>query len=106
MKNITTILLIILALGCNAQEPQTIIKHLDSLNAVIAERDSVMLDQDRVIDSLIDASKVLNPLMIADTFNYTIMGLTDSLKVSIEKTGEHIKIGLKNGEKIIFYVDF
>lgn len=113
MKRLTTLLTILtLALSCAAQEPQTILAHLDSLNSVIdnlkTERinlNNIILSKDDVISSKDDeinnllSAQVNNK--IADTASIVLSGLNDETITTVSKTGENITITIKNGNKRI-----
>lgn len=109
LTTITAILLIILTLGCNAQEPQTIIKHLDSLNVVITEKDSIILDREVKISTLqlsLDTYNDSEITVIADTLNFEVSG--DGIKVEVTKEGHNVWIDLTNQDTIISvtYLDY
>jgi len=96
MKHIITLLLTIFAIGCNAQEPDTLtyysIEYVDSL-------------QNRIefLESVIDISEVS---VIADTFNFEIVD--DRIKIEVNKLGHDCHVEIIDGNKKIdaYYIDY
>lgn len=114
MKKITTILLIIIAFGCNAQTPDTLAyftpEYVDSLlyvsSGIEAVNDNLLLENKVLLtanDSLNDVIKYLlsiNDLIIhKDTCSLTI--IDDRLKVEIIKRSHDVWVNIIDGEKRI-----
>jgi len=98
MKQITTILLIILALGCNAQEPDV---HTFSQSLL----DSINISKQLEIDSLKARVSLLEivleesakeRIIDADTFYFELVD--DRIKVEINKQGHNVWFNLIDGE--------
>ena len=102
MKKITAILLTLIALGCNAQEPTThtyyTLQQGDSLKEVILNKDAAIADKDAKI-------RELNVMLIhrefADTTSLRLSGITDNSITSISKQGVNIVVSIQNENKRI-----
>ena len=87
MKTATTILLLCLVLGCDAQEPDVDCYSVDTVLAMQESYQDIidsLNNQIRVNDSIRYVGKQVD----ADTFNFLIKGLTDDLEIQLVKTGE------------------
>ena len=102
MKQINTILLIILALGCNAQEPDM---HTFSQRLI----DSISTAKQSEIDSLKARVSLLEivleesekeKIVSADTFNFKIAG--NNILIEIDKKGADMRFNLIDGDYRIY----
>lgn len=118
MKTITTILLLIMVLGCSAQEPDTIICYdqddmdlkdlllsdtIDYFNEVVSERNeqialrndsiNLLLQQIAIKDSII-LNNLTEISVFADTFNFELVD--DIIKVEVNKLGHDVSVYLFN----------
>lgn len=106
MKQITTLLLIILAISCSGQNPDTH-TYSDSLfkstiDSVIAVKDSVISDRDqRIINLQSIVEEFSNNTATSDTFNFHLQGITDDVVVTVKKVNEDIWVNVINENKRI-----
>lgn len=89
MNKLTTLLLTIFALSCNAQEPDTLtyysVEHVDSL-----------INRIEFLESALNVNEVS---VIADTFNLEIVD--DRIKVEVNKIGYNVWVNVIDGYKRI-----
>lgn len=92
MIRITTILLLIMVLGCDIQEPDYCLEKDILLSDTIEYFEGYTDSLNLVIYNLELAIESGQVIYFADSFNYEFRGLTDLMTINIRKQSENIRI--------------